>query len=593
MYKMKRTLTALALTLAMLLSAFGLVACGRDDDGFDFLAEDMKDYIVLDPEIYQNATLDITLPERIGDKEVDAYITSMLKSYYDQKAETETLFGDVIATGDTVRIWYRGEINTGDETTPKWVEFIGGCNFYGSTTAAATATDLTIGSGQFIKGFEPALIGLNTGDSSLKTVTGTSNYIGKAGLLPIAYVRYNYEYRDANNNRKTGVFFDRIDLTTNPDGSYANLGRYTGEAGTALRDALLGKKIKEVVKDKFVFSFDITGDLVAEEVTIKNVEVTHIVKDDTALPYAERDKDGDIVRDENGDPVIDEEKPYTFEISFPSNYGNADLAGKASRWYVYAEQIVRPIGAPAISELTYDDVEKILGIKYETITAILNKHPDEVEEAAGDTSKKQALVMKYYRDYIKEGLEAQNTSTLQGSVIDALWLYIVDHVEVLKYPEGLVDAYVASLRAAAESEYAEYSAAYGSTVYGSMAEYVVNNYSDTYFSTVDKVDEGFRKMAEDQLKQEMAVHYLAEALGKSMSGREQEKYYKEQMDAMLAYYNEALGGQLNGQTLTEQDLINEGYTKQAIIAQKYYDDVSTYLYSTYYQEHYESLYSAQ
>ncbi|MBO7292503.1 MAG: hypothetical protein J6V07_01065 [Clostridia bacterium] len=586
---MKKTLTALALILAMLLSAFGLAACGKADEGFDFLTENMEDYISIDPSVYQNATLDIELPDVITDKDVAAYITSMLKSYYDQKGETVTLAGEgTIQSGDTVRIWYRGEVNMGDATTEKWVEFIGGCNFYGSTTEAASATDLTIGSGQFIKGFEDALIGLDTADSSLKTVIGTSNNIGTAGLLPIAYVRYNYEYKDANGNKKKGVFFDRIDFTTNPDGSYKeeNEGRYTGEAGTALRDALKGKYIKDVVKEQFVFNFDITGDLVAEEVTIKNIEVTHIVKEENALPFVTRDENGAVVS-------TDPSKSYTFEISFPEKYGNKDLAGKASRWYVYTEQIVRPVGAPAIEKLKYEDVEKILGIKYETITAVLQKYPEEVEAAAGDTGKKQQLVLDHYDEYIKEGLIAQSKSSLEGEVIDALWLYIIKNLEVKQYPEGLIDTYVASLRATAEAEYKEYSASYGSTVYGSMAEFVVNNYSDTYFSTVDKIDEGFRMMAEEQLKQEMAIHHLAKVLGKTMSKKEQEKYYNEQMAAMLSYYNEIYGSQLNGQEITEQDLINQGYTKQAMISEKYYSDVSSYLYETYYKAHFEGLYNAQ
>lgn len=593
MHSMKRTLTALALTLGMLLSVFGLAACGGSSEGFDFLAENMADYITVSPSLYENAELDVELPDPVDDKAIDAYITQMLNSYYSQKAETKTIFGDVIKTGDTVRIWYRGEVNIGTDAEPNFVEFIGGCNFYGSQTTAATATDLTIGSGQFIAGFEDSLIGLDTSVSSLKTVTGTSNYIGKDGLLPIAYIRYNYRYTDANGNEKKGVFFDRIDLTKE-EGEYVNLGRYTGEEGIALRDALAGMHIKDVIKNReFTMSFDITQDLKPETVTIKNVEVTHIVKADTALPFVERDKDGKIVTDGDGNATIDASKPYTFEIKFPAKYGNADLAGKTSRWYVYAEQIVRPVGAPEIKDLTYTHVKDILGIKYETMTALLNRYPDEVEAAAGSEEKKQALVLKYYREYIKEGLEAQNKSSLQGSVMDALWRHIIDGLEVIAYPEGVIESYVESLRAAAQSEWEQYSQSYGSTVYATMADYVVNNYSDTYFTTPDKVDEGFRKMAEDQLKQEMAIHYIAKALGKDMSGSKQEKYYREQMDAMLAYYNEIYSSQLNGQTLTEQDLINQGYTKQSMISEKYYNDVSAYLYETYYKAEYEALYAAQ
>ena len=476
MHSMKKRLTVLVLILGMLLSAVSLAACGKKDEGFDFLAENMADYITIDPSIYQNATLEVDLPDPIGDKEIDDYITQMLANYYSQKAETETLFGEVIQGGDTVRLWYRGEVNTGSKESPVWVEFVGGCNFYGTQTSIAAATDLVIGGGRFIAGFEEALVGLKTDDSSLKTVNGKSNYIGKEGLLPIAYIRYNYRYTDDNGNEKKGVFFDRIDLTTNPNGSYANEGRYTGEAGTALRDALKGKHIEDVIRGReFVMSFDLTGDLKPETVTIKNIEVTHIVKADTALPYVERDKDGKIVTDGDGNAKVDATKPYTFEIAFPEKYSNKDLAGKPCRWYVYAEQIVRPVGAPPIESLDYDDVEKILGIKYETMTAVLNRYPEEVEAAAGDEEKKKALVVKYYREYIKEGLEEQNRSTLQGSVVDALWTHIIDKLTVIKYPEGVVENYAASIRAAAQAEWEQYSQQTGSTIYSSLADYVVQN----------------------------------------------------------------------------------------------------------------------
>lgn len=577
MRKFRTTLTSLLLLAAMLLSAFTLTACG-DDEEFFFLDEDMSNYISIKPEDYKG--VELTVPgvvEIDKDADVKSYIVSAIAQYQAQNKKTETKTDGIIAEGDSVKIWYRGQVNMAAEGEPEnWVDFIGGCNFYPTSSGAAAATDLVIGSGKFIKGFEEKLKGLEISESSLKTASDSNKHIGMEGYLPIAYIQYTYEYKDASGNTKKGTMVDRIDLTKDAEGHYVDKGRYSD----TLRAALEGHAVGEVVKDgtaplRFTESFDITGDLVPETVNIRNVQVKNIVKEERALPY--------VVAEGETAPAVTPD--YTFELAFPNPYqSNEALAGKTVRWYVYADSLER---AEEIREdsLTYKQVVDILGITFDMIKKGLLLTPTEqnATEGSGTDAAKEAAVLAHYREYIAKGLEEQRNATLKENTINTLWEHIISKVELLKWPEGYIDAYIDTLRTEAENEYGQYVQSYGTSVYPTLADYLVNFYSDKYFPNTASVEAGFRRMAEEQLKQEMAIHYIAAAEGLAMTEKEQEEYYEEQIKSMLDYYNSYYANDIaagNVETFTEADLANYGYTKQSIVSNYYYEQVSLKLYET-------------
>lgn len=105
------------------------------------------------------STLSITAPEAqiIKDSDVDEYINSYILA-------AESVEKDVIENGDTANIDYEGKID--------------GTAFEGGT---AQGTDLTIGSGMFIDGFESGLIGAKKGDKVTLNLKFPDNY-GKEDL---------------------------------------------------------------------------------------------------------------------------------------------------------------------------------------------------------------------------------------------------------------------------------------------------------------------------------------------------------------------------------------------------------------------------
>ena len=132
---MKKRVGVLAAVLA---SATLLTACGSKEYLKDIKA---SDYVTLGNYMGIEAQAEEPVVE---DGLVDMYLQYYILPSY---TTTEEVTGRAVQTGDVVNIDYVGYHN--------------GEAFQGGT---AEGYDLTIGSGQFISGFEDGLIGANVGD---------------------------------------------------------------------------------------------------------------------------------------------------------------------------------------------------------------------------------------------------------------------------------------------------------------------------------------------------------------------------------------------------------------------------------------------
>ncbi|MGI6722662.1 MAG: trigger factor [Anaerovoracaceae bacterium] len=141
----------IALLLAVCVGVvMSLSACGRPYSGYD-----LSDYI----KVGKYKGLEVAkYTVNVTDKDVNKEIKSRLEA----KASTKEVKTGTVKDGDTVVITYDGKIN--------------GKTF---DDGSAKGANLTIGSGQFIDGFEDGLIGMKVGDTRTLNLKFPDDYSNK------------------------------------------------------------------------------------------------------------------------------------------------------------------------------------------------------------------------------------------------------------------------------------------------------------------------------------------------------------------------------------------------------------------------------
>ena len=130
-----------------------------------------NDYVTITK--YKDVEIDKVDADAVSDNDVEAQINSVLQS----KSTTTEVTDRAAQTGDTVTIDYEGKKD--------------GVAFDGGT---ATDAQLTLGSGQFIDGFEDGVVGHNIGDTFDLDLTFPENYGNSdlAGQAVVFTVTVNY-----------------------------------------------------------------------------------------------------------------------------------------------------------------------------------------------------------------------------------------------------------------------------------------------------------------------------------------------------------------------------------------------------------------
>ena len=143
---MKKRILASFLILAMI---FACTACGKKDkadEKFILSKANLDSYITLN-EDYDVFDVEIE-PIEVTEDEINSQINNLILDKVTSVEELQTLVNREVVNGDTVNIDFVG--------TKDGVAFDGGTSY--------TATNLTIGSGSYIPGFEDGLIGKKPGD---------------------------------------------------------------------------------------------------------------------------------------------------------------------------------------------------------------------------------------------------------------------------------------------------------------------------------------------------------------------------------------------------------------------------------------------
>ena len=230
---MKKIITIATLISLLLSVALIFTACG-DEEGYtyDYLAEDLSQYIQISEDDYKNYVLTIKMSE-ITDSTLDEQLMHILYEYRSDVAENPGKTVPLTA-GDTLEMWYRGYVKgeNGEE-----IEIDGFSNM-----TSGLAYKLGIGSASLPLGVESSLIGVVIADyESLEDAAlKEGDKVSEGDVLYLSYSLLSPKGKE----QFTDV---RVDLTrTDLDATF----------GEGFCKALLGTEITE---DGTIASFTTTG----------------------------------------------------------------------------------------------------------------------------------------------------------------------------------------------------------------------------------------------------------------------------------------------------------------------------------------------
>lgn len=223
--------------------------------------------------------------------------------------------------------------------------------------------------------------------------------------------------------------------------------------------------------------------------------------------------------------------PYSFEVTFPENYADADLAGKKAVFEVWVEYIIQY----TIPEFNDDYVAKIL---------LYNGTAEE------------------YRAAVRKNLEDASRGEAESAAIAAIVNKLIEKTTIHEYPAQSVNYWYARYLDQFDY-YMQYYAYYYGYSFGSL-----ENFIKTYLGLEEGADvqEAVSSLAQSVVKNNLIYYLIAEQQGLSVS----EDEYKEGVKALAEYYSDETT------TYTEDAIvkeIGESQIKQNIL----FDKVEDYL----------------
>ena len=513
---------------AIIITVFAVIDYVKRDPNFDYLTSDLDKYVYLSEDDYRGyeIKLDIASPH---DYDVDVVLLNLLAANAKEEPVGDGAYytsGFTIGVADHVFIRYRGYLK---DTDGSQIEVSGMCNF-----VSASSQELTIGSGQFVPGFELNLVGRNLNDFP-KFEKITSGKVEEGMVIYVSYTRKTVGSTTTDTDVKAESV--RIDLT-DPN-SYSKLG-------------------EDVLKHLVGADIGVAKDL--DGITMGNATYNYkSFKIDFATTCEKEATNG-------GKPM------QIVECYFPYDYGtngtsSAYLRNETAYFEVYVEK-AQDYAAPVLDD--------------EFIKTVVGKEGSPINEADLTANYEGDTLVDKYKAYIKEYLEEQYEEEYRSMVEDAMWEHYLAKAEFKKYPgikvEPIYDEYVedvyyqfeqtgGQLQDSLTGEYKthedidSFAIAYLGLTYSdnkdwrsvlyTMSESLVGERLILYY-LIDKLnieisDELLEKTIAD-VKQEYLDEYIKQSLEyeknqnsdfKTPTGEEYEKYVNDRSQELFAYYDDA------------------------------------------------------
>ena len=227
------------------------------------------------------------------------------------------------------------------------------------------------------------------------------------------------------------------------------------------------------------------------------------------------------------------DSPAEVHVTFPEEYGSADLAGKDAIFYVAVEYAVQY----TVPAYTRETVEKTLQYKAEK-----------------DFYASDAAYLSEFEGYVKTYLEGQIAEDLEYAKINALWNYLTEQATCQNLPKTELDYYYNAYLEEIEYYY-DYYKSYGGAAF--TEQYPdFDSFARSYMGVEidgDWQDE-LNRLCEDMVKKDMITHAIAELEGL-------ETVTEEEFKAELKYWVDSYQGYMTEEEILAQmgeEVIREG-----------------------------------
>ena len=517
----------------------GVITSSNKGRRVDYYNDDLSKYVYISENDYKSFTAEVNV-DPVDDYDVENAILKLLCSKKTKTPEYNGIYlkNMTVTPGDVVKIYYRGY--TLDENGKK-VDFQGGCNFSGDPT------ELEIGSGSFVAGFELGLVDRNAKNYSTFKRYNSTGAIGAEDKVFVVYRRGI----DDGSGFISGAKVVNLALGRDAIDKEYGTGFYTKIVGQQYGKNLNFDVETDNGKEKYEAAvyhttgvgdlFELTYSALYHDGTVAQSQTAMIDLSDPTLD----DKWGDGFREyfelgvpvgtqvvnssnqsatlnlEVGDGGVNSyynmtvsyiydvgDSPLTVDAYFPTDYANSkELQGVHAKFDVYIEasQIYT---APQYNDAFIRDVLKLT--------------EEDLKSYAGDTLEDK------YKSKVRIDLEKTYQDSV-NSVIDSAFLqHILDKVEVKKLPKNDVRAYYDSYYNDILTQYSSYSSYYNS-LDAFAREYMQLS------STADWKAE-IQSTAEKTVAQKLAFYYIIRQEGLVISDEDYNARYTELFEQYLNSY---------------------------------------------------------
>ncbi len=358
----KRLLSAFLVTVL----AMSITGCGYDNKSVDVSKIDVDSYIE-DLGNYQGLTVETEKRSVINEDSVQDYIDYVLTNI----GSTDTVEVDREAkNGDTVNIDYEGLLD--------------GVAFDGGT---AQGYDLTLGSGQFIDGFEDGLIGYKKGDEVALNLTFPENY--NSDLLAGQAVVFNVKINAVKEPVKPELTDELVGMM-------------------AVENVKTVDEFKDYVRDNLAISAEeVYTDKLRDNILLKIYDDTTFASDEVPAEmfnyYLEQVRSSDQAYANQYGVTLADFVPVYYGIEYEEYLANTEEQAKAM---VQNVMICEKIARDNNIKITSEEVKRSME---ETVEKYNYASLDALKEVTSEEYYKNYLIEKKVTDFI---LSNCNTTVL-------------------------------------------------------------------------------------------------------------------------------------------------------------------------------------